>query len=229
MSGVTRTGVVLAADPSRRVGAAVRTRPRPHARRPVAGVRGARPDPGAARGRGGRHAAPGARPLRGPAPGPAGAAAGALRVDRAPGARRRGPDRATPRPDRRLVHPRVRGRGGGPVQPVGGRAPRPDRPRAGAVPVRAEPARGRRGTPVLGRVPHRRGRVPARTCGWTIPVRRSRPAASCRPATTATCSPRCWPPRTSTGRAPRSSSPACRPGSTTSSWRPRWSPWPRSG
>ena len=215
--------------PVPRAGAAVRARAGALARQPVPGVRGARPDPGAARGRGGRHAAAGARPLRGAAPGPAGGVAGALRADRAPGARRRGPVRATPRPDRRLVHPRVRGRGGRPVQPVGGRAPRPERPAARAVPVRAEPARGRRGAPVVGRVPHRGGGSrPGAAGGRSRPARRVRPrrADPLRPGAVRRAAGR--PGRRPGERRVRHRRPAV-PVRRRASWRRRWPRWPRSG
>ena len=50
-----------------------------------------------------------------------GVLAGQLRADRPPGTGRRRAVRRAPQPGGRLVHPRVLGRGGGPVQPVGRR------------------------------------------------------------------------------------------------------------
>ena len=112
-----------------------------------------------------------------------------LRAGAAPGA---AGDRAVadrPDADRRLLQPRVLGRGGGAVQPVDGAAPGPDRPGAGRAAGGDQPAADRRGAHLLDRLLHRRARP-----GRPDPARGPRRPADDRPADrrqapAPTCSP----------------------------------------
>ena len=75
----------------------------------------------------------------------------------APHVERRGRPVARAAPAHRRLHePGVRDRVGRPVQPVDGRAPRPERAAAGAQPVRHERPRRRRGARLQRRAAHRR-------------------------------------------------------------------------
>ena len=93
---------------------------------------------------------------------------------------RTGRDRAVadgPDADRRLLQPRVLGRGGGAVQPVDGAAPGPDRPGARRAARGDQPAADRRGPHLLDRLRAPRSSDPAR-----YPARGPRRAADDRPA-----------------------------------------------
>ena len=79
----------------------------------------------------------------------------ALRPARAPARRPRAAVARAPPPDRRLLHPGVLGRGRGPVQPVDGAAPGPERAADRLDPLRHDPARRRRGAHLEHRAAHR--------------------------------------------------------------------------
>ena len=99
-----------------------------------------------------------------------------LRADRPPGTRRRRAVRRAPQPRGCLVHPRVLGRGGGPVQPVGRRRTPTSRAFAPEqLPVRPEPARGRRGAPVVAWSSAPACWARPGSSASTIPARTSRP------------------------------------------------------